>query len=37
MGKVKKRVKMLVSEADAAYILREGIKTKALKITKALI
>jgi len=37
MEKVKKRVKILVSEADAAYILREKIKAKALKIAETLI
>jgi len=37
MKKVKKRVKMLVNEADATYIFREEIKTKVLRITKTLI
>jgi len=37
MGKVKKRVKMLVNEADVTYIFREKIKAKALKIAKTLI
>jgi len=37
MGKIKKRVKMLVSEANAVYIFREKVKAKALKIAKTLI
>jgi len=37
MEKVKKKVKMLVGETDAAYIFREKIKVKALKITETLI
>jgi len=37
MEKVRKRIKMFVNEANAAYILREKIEIKALKIAKALI
>jgi len=37
MGEVKERVKIFVNEADAAYILREKMKVKALKIAEALI
>jgi len=37
MGEVKKKIKMFIGEANAVYILREKIKVKALKITKALI
>jgi len=37
MGKVRKRVKMLVGEADAAYVLRERVEVKALRIAEALI
>jgi len=37
MGEVRERVKMLVGEADAAHVLREGVEAEALRIAEALI
>jgi len=37
MGEVRKRVKMLVGEADAVYMFRERMEAEALRIAEALI